>query len=260
MSRKKSKRKKDHQSSAHKHSQRGDKLSDKPDHMHVDGKIETAIHPDPVKKHDAGPVKQNSRENIRFAVEVATLILLFVYTSLTFWQACTTNSVAKTSQRQLELDQRPWVGLIGSNHISIEMVKGTPIKMHLEFQNVGKTPALDEISVNNFANRPVSYPMPDFGGYSKNDAGPPITLMPNAIAGAIITTDKPGKSGIPVILSDADIDGFKTGKVQLFAYGSIWYNDTFGKPHRTDYCLQFLPPSGATPGGVAACPTHNYAD
>src|ERR1035441_3525446 len=104
-----------------------DELSGKPLQVHVDGKIESTIHPALVKKYDAGQGKQESRERLKLRVEIATLLALLIYTTVTFWQACTTHDVDKTSQRQLELDQRPWVGLMGTNHISSDIVKGSPI-------------------------------------------------------------------------------------------------------------------------------------
>lgn len=258
MSHKKQKHK-NNKPAAHQRSE-GDEKNNKSDHVRVDGRIEATIHPDLVQKYDTGQSKQESREAIKLRIEIATLIVLFIYTSVTLWQACTTHDVAKTSQRQLELDQRPWVGLMGNNHIAVEVVKNSPIKIKIELQNVGKTPALDEASVNNLTNHPIGDPMPTFNGYSRADAGPPITLMPNAIAVAEIATDKPGTRGVPVILSDADIININSGKVQLFLYGTIWYSDTFGKSHRTDYCLQYLPSSGATGNSFGACATHNYAD
>ena len=61
-------------------------------------------------------------------------------------------------------------------------------------------------------------------------------------------------------LSVADVAAINTGKVQLFLYGSIWYDDTFSRSHRTDYCLQYLPTNGGGVSNFAACPEHNYAD
>jgi hypothetical protein len=163
---------------------------------------------------------------------------------------------------QFRLDQRAWVGLMGSNHISIQIVKGSPIKITIELQNVGKTPALSERSVNHFANRPIKDPMPNFDNCSKKDAGGPITLMPNGIASVNISTDAPGAEGIPLILTDADIDLLDRHQVELFIYGCIWYDDVFSRPHKTDYCFRYLPAS--TKGGGAnyfvACGVHNYAD
>src|SRR5580698_2094304 len=108
MSRKKSKRKKNKQRPAHKHPVGGEKLNDKPEHVHVNGQIETTIHPDLVKKYEAGQDKQDSREDTKLKIEIGTLVVVFVYTAIAAWQACTTYNVANTSQRQLELDQRPW--------------------------------------------------------------------------------------------------------------------------------------------------------
>jgi hypothetical protein len=69
---------------------------------------------------------------------------------------------------------------MGSNHTAAEIVKGSPIKISIELQDVGKTPALDEISVNHLTNHPIKTPLQNFDDCSKNDASQPVTLMPNA--------------------------------------------------------------------------------
>jgi hypothetical protein len=170
----------------------------------------------------------------------------------------------KLAQKQMMLDQRPWVGLMGTNHISVQIVKDAPIKFRLQIQNVGKTPALEETSVNYLNMRPISDPMPSFGGYSQKDASATICLMPNAIANVDLATDTPGTAGFAINkLTDTDIDFIDTGKVQLFVYGTIWYKDTFKNSHKTDYCLQYIPPkigTVGTEGSFYACPVHNYAD
>jgi len=172
-------------------------------------------------------------------------------------------SAGDTAHDALVLDQRPWVGLMGGSHISAEIAKGSPIRIHLEIQNVGKTPALDESSVHKLTNRPIHDPMPSFDNYSQSEAGPTITLMPNAIADVDLMTKKTGDHGSPIIevLSDAGVTSINTGQVQLYVYGSIWYNDTFKNPHRTDYCLQYITPiNSKSAGSFGACPVHNYAD
>jgi hypothetical protein len=172
------------------------------------------------------------------------------------------HDAAVVARDTLMLDQRPWVGLMGSNHFAAQIEKGSPIKISLDFQNVGKTPALNEFSVNHFSNHPIRSPMPNFDDCSKKEAGAPITLMPNAIANVNITTDTPGSAGIPIIITDADLDLLSSEKVQLFIYGCVWYDDTFGIAHRTDYCLQYIPLSkkGGSANSFTACPTHNHAN
>lgn len=168
---------------------------------------------------------------------------------------------ADAAHEALVLDARPWVGLMGANHISIQIAENTPMKTHMEFENFGKTPAMDEASVNKLMTLPKNDPMPRFNNYSRQDAGPPVTLMPTAVATVNGTTETPSDRGQRGVLSKDGVASINQGAVLVFIYGSIWYSDTFKKPHRTDYCLQYIPPLATeTQGSFAACPIHNYAN
>jgi hypothetical protein len=168
---------------------------------------------------------------------------------------------AETAHSALVLDVRPWVGLIGSDHITADLKENSPLQVHLQIENFGKSPALKEASFTSLTSHPRNKPMPRFDSYSKKDAGPTVTLMPTAIANVDISTDAPSNKGLKLILEKGDIERITSGDVQLFIYGSIWYQDTFGQPHRTDYCLQYVPGTSAqVRGSFGACPTHNTAD
>lgn len=235
--------------------------------IHVRGEIETTVPPDFAKKRDVAEEKQEARDKLRFRVEVTGLVFVIIYAGLTAWQGWSSQkatnaakNAADTAHDALVLDERPWVGT--NNHLSVQIVKGSPIKIHLEIQNFGKSPAFNEASFNNVTDRPINVPMPKFVGYSRSDAGPTVTLMPNSIASVDINTAKPSDNyGESAVLKDIDIQRLNSGQVQLFLYGSIWYDDTFGKSHRTDYCLQYIPSiSNETGSKFGACLAHNYAD
>jgi hypothetical protein len=228
------------------------------------------------KSSDESPIKDQSTASelareFRW-VEVASLAVNGFLAIIGIVALCIYGGQLRVMRGQLDemaAARRAWVGLMGSDHITGEIVRNRPIKINLDIQNFGKAPALDETSFNALANHPIKDPMPSFEGYSRSDAGPTMTLMPDAIVRIPFSTDKPNNHGQSIILSDADITSINSGQVQLFFYGSIWYNDTLGKAHRTDYCLQYLPPSGppgptlpdgTTPSNFAACSTHNYAN
>lgn len=181
-----------------------------------------------------------------------------------WFQGYQTEKATSIASDTLILDERPWVGPMGDGHVSIEIAKGSPIKFHIDVENFGKTPALDERGIAHLTTRPIKTRMTDFGNCSdteQKDASAPVTLMPTAIAQYNFTTDAPSSAGIKVILTEADIDLINSEQVQLFMYGCLWYRDTFNNPHKTQWCLQYNPPTGE--GGHAtnfsACLTHNHA-
>jgi hypothetical protein len=167
---------------------------------------------------------------------------------------------ANAAHDTLALSERPWVGLMGAGHLNIELAKDQPIKVTVDLQNTGKSPALNESGVGHLSTHPLGTPMPNFD-CSKKDASAPIALMPNAIGQVTITTERVGSAGTNLILHDPELQMVQSGRIQLYIYGCIWYDDTFQQPHRTDYCLLYIPSKvSGIPGQFAACPTHNHAD
>ena len=226
--------------------------------IQIRGAVEATIPADLVKKRDAAEEEKEARDKFRLKVEIAGLIFVIIYAFLAGVGDWITYTVATTSQRQLEMDQRPWVGLMGAAHVNVTYSASSPITTSIEIQNTGKTPALNEVAVGKFETQPPSFPMPRFETYTQKDAGPAVTLMPNAIANIGGTTEKPSDKGLTINkLSETEVTAIDKGQLQLFLYGSIWYDDIFKKPHHTDYCLQFIP--GPT-HSFLACPVHNYAD
>jgi hypothetical protein len=209
------------------------------------------------KQHAAERGEDHSHQQKQLAWTIIAAGLVFLYTFAAFWQA-------NTAYRALVLDERPWVGpVFGSEHLTLQIARGLPITIHMEMKNFGNSPALNETSVDKLTDRPVNVPMPRFDGYSKAVAPPPITLMPNSSALVDFNTAKPNAFGVNISsLTDEDIQNIDTGKIQLFLYGTAWYDDTLGKPHRTDYCYQYIPPTKSDTGGgsFGACSVHNYAD
>src|SRR5277367_4708209 len=115
-------------------------------HVYVEPGVQIDLVQDLKKKYETAQSDNTAHSKKILFWTIISAGLLLLYVTLTLWQSCTTYKLAKTSQQQLELDQRPWVGPMGSNHITAEIRKGSPIKIRIEIQNVGKTPALDEAS------------------------------------------------------------------------------------------------------------------
>lgn len=197
------------------------------------------------------------------AILVGIAVAIIYYRQLREMHKATVaaQDAANVAHDALVLDARPWVGLTGGDHVSAQIVNKSPIKVNLEIKNFGKTPAFNEASFNNLTFHIVGQPMPSFSTYSREDAGPTITLMPTSAAFVDIGTDKPSKLGKTLIVDQATVDAINITKtIELFVYGSVWYEDVFGKPHRTDYCLQYIPSRNPKQTNFGACQTHNYAD
>jgi hypothetical protein len=164
----------------------------------------------------------------------------------------------------LNLD-RPWVGITGSGNFKLEMAEGAPLSVSMGAQNVGRTPALNLVSVSKLTIVGLGGHTPDFGGYSKSEAGPPLVLFPGSITTIQIDTIKPSAGGFSFPhLKPEEVEALKSGTAQIYVYGSIWYDDTLHtREHRTDYCFVYVPlPDTSKPitPNFGACNTHNYAD
>jgi len=57
-------------------------------------------------------------------------------------------------------------------------------------------------------------------------------------------------------LTPQEINAIRSGVLRVFMYGTVKYEDVFGNPHFTDYCLSSSPESE----GFSTCDTHNHAD
>ena len=160
-------------------------------------------------------------------------------------------------------DQRAWVGVSGSGDFNLRLAKGEPLAISLAARNSGKSPALELVSVNKMMTVGPNGTEPDFSGYSKSEAGPPVVLFPNSLTTISVNTAKPSDKGLSLPnLDENQVKGFTDGTIKIYVYGSIWYRDTIQKSeHRTDYCFAYDPQSSAPNNpSFAACKIHNYAD
>jgi hypothetical protein len=77
--------------------------------LHVRGEIVVDSPPE-VKDAAATEKKESStRENLKVRIEVFTLFFVIIYAGLTFWQACSNQTIAKLTRKQFLADERPYV-------------------------------------------------------------------------------------------------------------------------------------------------------
>jgi len=143
-----------------------------------------------------------------------------------------------TMHDALNLDNRPWVGIGGSGNFGIDLVEGGPLRVSLNAQNFGRTPALNLVTVNKMEAGTNGH-VPNCENYTKAEASPPIVLFPGSITTIKIDTNKPSAQGNAFLhLNAFQVSTVKNGTVRVYVFGSIWYSDTLhSREHRTDYCL-----------------------
>ena len=178
----------------------------------------------------------------QFVVAVITLIVLVIYTSIAGYQAwqmrratdaardsadATTNAV-KDSRNAVQLDERAWIGPVDSPIIDWEV--GKKFAVAIPLKNTGKTPGTNVTTL--MAIRPLSpQKMPLF-----TDLVTPTghgVLQPSAVTYLAVFGDG--------AISRADFDAVKSGKLTIWVYGRITYDDIFGRHHWTTFAQTFNP-------------------
>lgn len=204
----------------------------------------------------SGNDESSGNKHFSRRVELLTVFLLCVTTAVATWQACLT--------RELILaENRPWVGISGSGHFGLVLTENEPLSVTMEAINTGKSPALFLSSVNKLETVGPTGKGPTFDEYGKDEGSSPVVLFPNAITTISIDTRKPSAQGLLMDkLTREQVDDFRSGKIKIYVYGSIWYQDpVYGRDHRTDYCFIYdYSSSSSTDAHFSACPQHNKAN
>jgi hypothetical protein len=143
------------------------------------------------------------------------------------------------------LEQRAWVGPLV---INAEMVIGKPLIVAAKFKNTGRTPAINVI--------PAGFLQPVTEGYAPDftmkTTGPQTrTVMPPD--GTIILERNGTRGGV---MTPAIFDALESGKLKIYIFGKIAYEDVFNCGHWTQYCFVFKPDTKS----FLECNTHNAVD
>jgi hypothetical protein len=260
---KKSKRKKHKKHPEH--TEIAEHLNKRPPHVDIAGRVEANFPPGLIEKYDTASDKEERWNHKKFAADIVAAILLAASVAAVAWQGFLLRESNKTNREALESAQRPWVGISGNDSFRLQLVKGEPLKVVLISKNFGTAPALKESSVNKMEEVPPP-PLghvPNFNVYTREEAGPPTVLFPGSASTIQVDTAKPSDQGNIVFahLTDEEMRQIRTGIIRIYVFGSIWYEDTFHKAHRTDYCFMFNPEtSSESTASFIACSDHNYAD
>jgi hypothetical protein len=117
----------------------------------------------------------------------------------------------------------------------------------IHYINKGNSPALKmsvEASVEPLSN-PISEPMETMPSSRLSQVS--AVLAKDMDAYSIVKSDKP--------LDDAMLKALQDGRYSIYAWGTITYEDMFGKPHKTIFCFVHKPDGGVS---FDVCPIHNF--
>jgi hypothetical protein len=212
----------------------------------------------------------------KFCVEILTLLAITAYAVIAYhqWGAmkdaadatkksadATTKAVQiaeNTLKANIEIsrrDQRAWVGVIAveppvlkdPNNNPVYVKEGLPAKFGVVISNFGKSPALKvKPAINAYLLAADAKLSPGYGIGERRSIG---VIQPQA-RGTLPTNPT------PTIFNASHINDMKSGKLILYLFGMITYEDVFKEPHCTTFCM-FLSPSL---NAFMTCNTYNQAD
>lgn len=226
------KAKKNKQKQAARNKPRETAVSDSPTSAHIDGGgVEAAFPPQLAKEHTTG--KQESREQKKFWIEVATLVVVAAYTSITFWQACSTSQAVSDSSEHFVLDERPWITI---TYDTAPIGINSPVVSRFHIVNTGKT-AAKNLSVDANIEIVSAKEAPTFNKRGVNVVVQNI-MLPNSPSDANIgrrqRTDS--RRDEPVVLSEAEYNSLRQGDSYMATYADVTYSDLFGISHWQRFC------------------------
>lgn len=132
------------------------------------------------------------------------------------------NATIERDQR----DQRAWVGIEKMNLIKREVAEGR-VGFTINIQNTGKTPGLRATPRIRYSRTPVK----DLGDFD---------FPPKVIESSVYAPGVASRQLFFFLPEEAfngqEVDLFYAGKLPVYIYGAIDYEDVFGKKHFTRFC------------------------
>jgi hypothetical protein len=160
----------------------------------------------------------------RFAVEIAVLVVLIVYTSATLYQSCKMREATEATKQSAETavaTVRAWLVLTGTETEVEGVDKIPPDPMIpvgiIHFRNVGKTPATDIIGYLDFKTQIIA-----------PNSEPTFTKCPKRIARRepVVNADSISEVwAVPNTFTDRERQLIDSGKAVPRIHGCITYHD-----------------------------------
>jgi hypothetical protein len=169
-----------------------------------------------------------------------------------------TRASVKLAEQTAEMQLRAYVFLDPEKIFeNLSVAVGEQPHGMLRVKNFGLTPAYKLIALHATANGP--WPLPD---------DTDLTIQPTeegaqiAAPGAV-TFWGFGPTPNGTVVTAEDFAAFRSGRHRFYVYGRITYEDAFGKPRYTNFCLAIVPPQDPSSGagfGIQRCKQHNDAN
>jgi len=134
------------------------------------------------------------------------------------------------------IDQRAWLGVKHMKMITLEMEK--PVTVEAVVVNTGKTFALDSrflVTVAVHAGPPLDV---DRAAASPERLAKQFPERPYVVFPGVEVTARATRS-----VTGETIARIKDGMVTVYFFGELSYTDIFQRPHRTEFCGIYSPPS-----------------
>ncbi|NIM67826.1 MAG: hypothetical protein GTO55_06745 [Armatimonadetes bacterium] len=145
--------------------------------------------------------------------------------------------------RMSRTDQRAWVGQTDPDG---KIDPRAPLNCTITIKNFGRTPALNVKQEVHLRFQPANNPfVPD--APEAKQPGSNCVLQPDQEVKAYVTYRKP---------TEEEVDNIKSGKITVYFFGEIAYEDIFEKQHLTTFAYYANP----SMKGWSALHTYNYAD
>lgn len=163
--------------------------------------------------------------NWSFLIQFGILLVTLAYCIVATMQWIAMRDTLDYSRDSSRLDQRAWVGVTGVERSEIQ----TKTRATVTIVNSGKTPAIGVKTTL------------AFGPHTKDKKF--VFLKPPPKLQHSQSVVQPGMSISIVLdtreLKTEEIDAFNNGKLILYAFGSIEYQDIFKQNHSCTFCAYF---------------------
>jgi hypothetical protein len=205
---------------------------------------------------------------IKYWIEIAGILFGIIGVCVLIFQSCELVKATKATLKSVEvsrgqlnemqqariMDERAWVA------VRQGVIRGSflpNITFEVVFRNTGKTPAVNVTAYMNQSIFTNSIPQTD------QPTSPTNTLGGVQFSG-LLAPDADGSISVSsffISFSDPNQQAISSGKKPYYVYGTIWYDDIFGKHHWSQFCYEIrLTPDADYPAQFLPINIHNSCD